>query len=417
MTRRPLAGLLAAEAVSLTGSHIAAVAVPWLVLVTTGSATRVGVVALAQTLPFVLAGVLGGALVDRVGPRRVAVTADVASAIAVGLIPFLHGLGQLTFARLLTAVALAGAIGGCGNVAKRALLPAAIEASRTPMARATALFESFARAALLVGLPVGGVLVTALGPALVLALDAASFALSALAVATLVRVRAPARNEQTGLSAGFRFLRRDRLVVAVTAMLFVTNLVDQAFMVVFLPVWVRDTGAGPAALGWIGGVFGLGAVLGAVAYASLAVRLPRVTTFAICCLIAGSPKLFTLALTDHPGLVLAVAFGAGLAASTLNPILMAVGYERIPVHLRGRVLGAVGAVSFAGVPAGGLLGGLAVDLGGLRHALLTAGAIYLVVTLAPFLTLSRLREAVGQPAPKSDSRQPPSSPPVPAITA
>nr|WP_221378804.1 MFS transporter [Actinoplanes polyasparticus] len=105
---RPLPGLLAAETVSLTGSHIATVAVPWLVLVTTGSATRVGVVALAQTLPFVLAGVLGGALGDRTGPRRVAIAADVAGAVAVGLVPLLHLLGQLTFGRLVAAVAISG---------------------------------------------------------------------------------------------------------------------------------------------------------------------------------------------------------------------------------------------------------------------------------------------------------------------
>ncbi|MBM2617834.1 MFS transporter [Actinoplanes sp. LDG1-06] len=396
MSRRPLTGLLTAEAVSLTGSHIASVAVPWLVLVTTGSATRVGIVALAQTLPFVLAGIAGGALADRIGPRRVAVAADAASAVAVGVIPLLHLLGQLTFGRLVAAVAVAGTVAGCGNVAKRTLLPVTVEISGTPMARATALFDGIARAALLVGLPLGGLLVTAYGPALVLAIDAASFLFCAVAVALTVRVPRPSPGPgAAGGTAGFAFIRRDRLVVAVTSMLFVTNLADQAFMAVFLPVWVRDTGAGPTALGLIGGVFGLGAVIGAAIYSVLAVRLPRVTTFAICSLIAGSPKLFALALTDDEWTVLAVALGAGLAASVLNPILSAVGYERIPPHLRGRVLGVIGALSFAGVPLGALLGGLSVDATGLRNAVLTAGSIYLFVTLAPFLALGRLRRAVG----------------------
>ncbi|WP_250006069.1 MFS transporter [Actinoplanes sp. M2I2] len=311
---KPPAGLLTAEAVSLAGSHIATVAVPWLVLVTTGSATRVGVVALAQTLPFVLAGVLGGALVDRTSPRRVAIAADVAGAVAVSVIPVLHLLGQLTFGRLVAAVMIAGAVGGCGNIAKRALLPLAVEASGTPMTRATALFDGFGRAALLVGLPLGGVLVAAFGPATV-------------------------------------------LIVA---------------------------------FGLVGGVFGLGAAV----YSVLAVRLPRAITFVLCFLVAGSPRLFTMALTEELWLMLTVAFGAGIAISTVNPILMAVSYERVPAHLRGRVLGVIGALSFAGIPLGGLLGGLSVDSVGLRAALLGGGALYLVVTLAPVLAVRRLGPAL-----------------------
>ncbi|MCY1140188.1 MFS transporter [Actinoplanes sp. Pm04-4] len=419
---RPLPGLLAAETVSLAGSHIATVAVPWLVLVTTGSATRVGVVALAQTLPFVLAGVLGGALVDRTGPRRVAIAADVVSAITVGLIPLLHLFGQLTFGRLVATVAVSGAVAGCGAVAKRALLPVAVEVSGTPMGRATGLFEGLSRAALLVGLPLGGILVASFGPATVLLIDAASFAVAAVLVTTTVRF--PAADHQTagsavapaapaaadpppqtragvatrGIAAGFAFLRRDRLILAVTAMLFFTNLADQAYIAVFLPVWVRETGAGPAAFGLVGGVFGLGAVLGATAYSILAVRVPRALTFVVCFLIAGSPRLFTLALSNELWLILAVAFGAGLAIAAVNPILMAVGYERIPAHLRGRVLGVIGALSYAGLPLGGLLGGLAVDGTGLRAALLSAGALYLAVTLAPLFFLSRLTRSLEPPA-------------------
>nr|WP_221378803.1 MFS transporter [Actinoplanes polyasparticus] len=108
-------------------------------------------------------------------------------------------------------------------------------------------------------------------------------------------------------------------------------------------------------------------------------------------------------------LILAVAFGAGLAIAAVNPILMAVGYERIPAHLRGRVLGVIGALSFAGLPLGGLLGGLAVDSISLRTALLIAAFLYLAVTLAPFPALRRLSAAIDPPtatgpSPSSDDR-------------
>ncbi|XVU23958.1 MFS transporter [Actinoplanes sp. CA-054009] len=394
--RRPLASLLAAEAVSLAGSHIAGLAVPWLVLTTTGSATRVGAVALAQTLPFVLAGMFGGPLVDRLGARRVAIVSDAASAAVVALVPLLHVLGLLSFGSLVAIVAVAGALGGATNTAKRALLPQA--AAGTPMARATALFDGIGRAALLVGLPLGGLLVAAIGPAAVLAIDAASFAVCAATVAAGVRTPAPPGRQAPGepresylssLAAGFAFLRRDSLVAVIVGVLFFTNLADQAYTIVFVPVWVRESGAGPAVLGLLGGVFGLGAVLGSLIYAALATRLPRMLTFAVCFLLAGSPRFFALAVSDRLGPVLAVAFGAGLAVAAVNPILMALGYERVPPGLRGRVLGLAVAIGFAGVPLGGLLGGLAVDQAGPRAAPLIAGGLYLAVSLVPFTLMKR----------------------------
>ncbi|SNY49612.1 MFS transporter [Paractinoplanes atraurantiacus] len=430
--RRPLAALLVAESVSLAGSHVSSVAVPWLVLNTTGSATRVGAVALAQMLPFVLAGMFGGPLVDRLGARLVAIFSDAASAVVVILVPLLYASEQLTFAPLLAIVAVAGAFGGATNTAKRALLPQA--ADGTPMARATALFDGIGRAAILVGLPLGGVLVATIGPAAVLAIDAASFALCAAIVAAGVRIPAspaaeaaappaapapaapipaapipaaptptapgeaspaegtagePRESYLASLAAGFAFLRRDSLFAVIVGVLFFTNLADQAYTVVFVPVWVSQSGAGPAVLGLLGGVFGLGAVLGSLIYAALATRLPRLLTFAVCFLLAGSPRFFALAATGHLGPVLAVAFGAGLAVAAVNPILMALGYERVPPELRGRVLGLAVAIGFAGVPLGGLLGGLAVDQAGHRAALLIAGGLYLAVSLVPFTLIKR----------------------------
>ncbi|XVV11314.1 MFS transporter [Actinoplanes sp. CA-131856] len=390
--RRPLASLLVAESVSLAGSHVSSVAVPWLVLTTTGSATRVGAVALAQTLPFVLAGMFGGPLVDRLGARRVAIFSDAASAVVVALVPLLHLLGLLSFGPLLAIVAVAGAFGGATNTAKRALLPQA--AAGTAMARATTLFDGIGRTAILVGLPLGGLLVAALGPAAVLAIDAASFAVCAATIAVGVRTseeRAGEARESylASLAAGFAFLRRDSLFAVIVAVLFFTNLADQAYSIVFVPVWVRETGAGPAVLGLLGGVFGLGAVLGSLIYAALATRLPRVLTFAVCFLLAGSPRFFALATTDRLWPVLAVALGAGLAVAAVNPILMALSYERVPPELRGRVLGLAVAIGFAGVPLGGLLGGLAVDQAGPRAALLIAGGLYLAVSLVPFALVKR----------------------------
>ena len=111
MSRRtPLVGWLTAEAVSLTGTRMSMVALPFLVLTTTGSATRTGLVALAEALPMVVLKVLGGPVIDRLGARRVGICCDLGSVVAVGAVPALHLAGLLAFPVLLALVAVAGAL-------------------------------------------------------------------------------------------------------------------------------------------------------------------------------------------------------------------------------------------------------------------------------------------------------------------
>ncbi|MGE5828051.1 MAG: MFS transporter, partial [Micromonosporaceae bacterium] len=187
------------------------------------------------------------------------------------------------------------------------------------------------------------------------------------------------------LRDGIAFLRRDRLVLGIMGMLFVTNLVDQAQGTVFVPVWAREDLGSAVGIGLISGAFALGAVVGNLGYLPLAARLPRYAPFAVGFLIGGCPRLLLLGLDAPLWSVLVVSVVGGLALSVVNPILGAVSYERVPAHLHARVLGLSVAVSWAGIPLGSLLGGWLVDGLGLRPALFIGAGVYLAATLMPFL--------------------------------
>jgi predicted MFS family arabinose efflux permease len=394
-SRTALYGWLASETVSLTGTRVSMVALPWFVLGTTGSPARTGVAAFAEMAPYVVAKAVAGPLVDRLGPRRITVAADLASVLAVGTIPVLHALHLLTFPLLLLAVAVAGTLRGPGDGAKQALVPAVAAAADVPLERATGLAGAVERLASTLGAACAGVLVAAVGAAPALVVDAASFAVSAGLVAATVPGRGrTSRGEATGgrsgsylseLREGWDFLRRDPVLVGIVAMVATTNLLDAAYSSVLVPVWARHSGGGAATVGLLFAVFAGGSVLGSLLAATYAARLPRLATYVVGFVVAGLPRFVVLALgVPLPG-VLAVAVAGGVAAGFLNPILGAVIYERIPAPLVGRVTSLNTSLCWAGIPFGGVLGGLLVTAVGLSPALLAVGAAYFVATMLPVL--------------------------------
>lgn len=387
--------LLAAHGISTLGTSMSFLAIPWFVLVTTGSATTTGLVALAEMLPYVLVQALAGPLVDRTGPWRASIVTDLVAASAMGLVPVGHALHVLSLPLLAAAVATAGAFRGAGDIARRVMLPRVAKPAGLPLERASGLFDGAGRLAGLIGSPLAGVLIASASAPAVLAIDAGTFLFSALMIATGFPRKLPCPHGAPSGSAhasygadlreGIRYLRKDRLLLGIVAMIIVTNLLDQAYASVLLPVWVRQELGTPIALGTVAGCFGIGAVAGNAFMAWAAPKLPRRLPFAIGFLVCGAPRFVVLALAGHLSPVLAVALCSGFGAGGINPALGAVGYERVPPELQARVLGAVAALAWAGIPFGGLLGGGLVDAFGLRASLALCGLAYLLATLAPFV--------------------------------
>ncbi|MEV6969309.1 MFS transporter [Hamadaea sp. NPDC051192] len=401
--RAPLAGLLLASTLSLLGSRMSMIALPWLVLVTTGSAAKTGLVGAAELVPYVLACALGGPVIDKVGGRRISIVADLLSVVVIGAIPLLHQSGGLGLPLLTLLVAVAGLLRGFGDTAKRgAMFPQVVAKSGVEMTRAATLVDGTSRAAGLIGGILAGPLIVWLGDAAdVLLLDAASFGLCAILVGLLVRV--PGKVDRVtepygvALRGGLAYLRGDRLVLGLILMLFVTNMLDQGFSAVLVPLWARDIFGTPIGIGLVGGSFGLGAVLGNIAFGFLAPKLPRWALFAVGFLIAGAPRFFFLAF-DAPGWsIVVLGLINGLSIAAVNPILSAVMYERVPEHLQARVQGLGSAVGFAGMPLGALLAGWLGEYSA-QLALVICGTAYLVATLAPFIG-KFWREMDRRPAP------------------
>ncbi|WP_168583031.1 MFS transporter [Gephyromycinifex aptenodytis] len=427
-SRHALPLFVMATVASYAGTRLSTVAIPWFVLTTTHSATATGAVALAELLPYVVVKAVGGPLIDRVGASRVAVGSDVASAFAVSLIPILHALGFVSFPVLLALVALIGVLRGPGDGAKATLIPEVSQVSGASLERVSGAFGVVDRLAATLGTALGGFIVAAVGGVLALWVTVAAFLLSSLVltlglVPALRGVERPARPPRAATSSylrelrdGWVFLRTDAVLLALVLMLSVTNLLEQAYAAVLVPVWALTHGEGPSAVGLIFATSSAAAVLGSLAAAALAERLRRRPIYIVGYLLVGLPRFAVLAFGAPLPVVLFVLAIGGLAGGFINPILGAIVMERIPPHLMGRVNSLVMALAWSLLPFGGLLAGVLVSGMGLATTLWIVGGLYILATMWP--TLLPAWAGIDRPLSEdSSSTEPtPASSPVQAAT-
>ncbi|WP_162605964.1 MFS transporter [Jiangella aurantiaca] len=388
--RLPLAALLIAYLTSVTCTAVSAIAIPWLVLSTTGSATRTGLVVFAEMAPYVAMQAAGGPWVERFGPRRASWSANLVAGLVLLLVPTLYVAGQLGYGALVAVVAVVGALRGGADCGSAPLVPGTASLSRTSLERAAGLHSSASQAGHLLGAPLAAVLLSVTPAPLVLLASGGGFVLAALLVRLLVPADVgaatdPAEPYLRRIAAGLSFLARDPVLRALVVMIAATNLLSAGFMNVLLASWVRDSGLPVAAVGTVAAAYGTGSLAGSLLGAWLAPRVDRWLVYAVGFLISGSPLFVSLALSDALLPVVVTAACCGLAGGGINPILGAVQYERIPVDMLPRVLGAVKASAWAGIPLGPVLVGALTDQAGVRPALVAVGVVMFVLTLGPFV--------------------------------
>jgi len=385
----PIYSLFTANAISLVGNVLSAIAIPWFVLQTTGSATQTGITGFFNVLPVVLAGFFGGTLVDRLGYKRTSIIADLASGVTVALIPLLYLTVGLQFWQLMVLVFLGALLDSPGSTARNALTPELAEMAHMPIERATSLIHIIERGARLVGAPLGGFLIALIGTENVLWLDAVSFFISAGIVAVTIKVHQPVHHEEETprgkyfdeLREGLRFIYTDKLMLAMVIMIMLTNFLDAIYGGVVQPVFVKQVYGQALDLGLLIAANGAGAVLGALIYSTIGLRFPRHAVF-VFGFVLTSLRFFLFAMYPPLGVALVFVVIASLGAGPLNPIIGAVEFERVPKTMRGRVGGAISAGAWSAMPLGMLIGGVLTEALGVRPMLLGLGVVYLITTVS-----------------------------------
>src|SRR5690606_14668870 len=237
-----------------------------------------------------------------------------------------------------------------------AMVPELAAMGRIELDRVNAFFQGSRRLSGFIGPVVAGFLVAAVGASNVLWINAVVFGLSALLVFTLVpNVSDQERDEEArgsfweNTTFGFRFLREHKLLFWLAGFLCLTNFLEAPLATVQIPALVREEYGSADCVGILLGAHAVAALIGTIVFGAISPRLPRRKTFLTCFLLC-SPLGFLLSLAPPYSVAVAIAFVVGIFGGPLNPILMSVRQERVPIRYRARVFGTLMTLAFIAIP-------------------------------------------------------------------
>jgi predicted MFS family arabinose efflux permease len=390
-----VSALVLAETISMLGTRMTYLALPWFVLVTTGSPGKMSLVLAAEILPMALLGIPSGVIVQRLGSRTTMLVADFARAPILMSIPLLHSAGKLSFGLLLAIVALLGTFAPPYFASQRTILPELVGEDERRMSQANSAIEGGTAFAALIGPALAGVLIPFMSAPNVLYVDAATYFVAFTLVLVFVpRRKSLAASVKSGVLAGLRFVFGDRLLGPLAAAVVVTGFFG-AGMSAGLPVYAYDEfDANARIAGLFYAALGAGALVGSI-LAVFAVRKVAPLRLAGYAVLAFVVPLWVLPFLPPWPVVFVALFTATLFTPLVNGPLIATLTARTPEALRAKVMTAVISVNTLAAPLGFLAAGQVLEHWGVvpLFTIVVGGMTWIAIVLSAIVLRHRDVEA------------------------
>lgn len=391
---------------SLMGNSVAGVVMPLVLLSRTGDVLAAGCLALICAVPQVLAGIVGGALLDRLNRRDVAVASDLVSAACVAALPVVDAVAGLSFGWFV----LFGVLGAVGDVsgmtARDTLLPAVAERDRRDLQSFVGVQQTVESVVTVVGPAFAAIAMGAFGPINALWITSGLSVLAVLAMLTVPRgvggahlpshgkERAPRpllREALRDAGRGFSLLvRGDRLLLSSVALALLLVMAVGGFQGLVLPAYYSSMGT-PELVGFVTSACSLGTLVGSLVYTRFALDLSRRLWYVLS-FLGMSCGIAVIGLLPDLPLMIAGAAVLGFSAGPLAALLNFFVFDSVPEADRGSVLGTQNALYLAASPASMFLCSAMVTAFGLRAAslLLIASWTALAVFALSMKTMRRI---------------------------
>jgi MFS family permease len=384
------------QSISLVGTWIQRIAMPWLVYRLTGSAFLLGVVGFAGQIPTFLLAPFAGVLSDRWNRQIILIVTQVLAMIQALALAFLFLNGALEVWHIILLSIFLGCINAFDMPARQAFVVEMIE-KREDLGNAIALNSSMVNGARLLGPSIAGVLIAATGEGICFLLNALSylFVVASLLMMRVAPGKVKAQNTQVlqGLKEGFTYTFGFPPIRSIIFLLGLVSLMGMPYTVL-MPVFAKEIlHGGSHTFGFLMGASGIGALIGTIYMASRkgVLGLEKIIPLSAAAfgfgLVAFSlSRLFLLSLT----LMLASGLGMIMQMTSSNTILQTI----VDDDKRGRVMSFYTMAFMGTAPFGSLLaGGLASSLGA-PNTLIIGGVSCVLGAVAFAIKLPELKKMV-----------------------
>jgi len=352
------------DTASQLGFALGSLAIPYLAVTALGATEfQMGLLGTLESIGFLIIGLPAGAIVDRRRKRTVMMTADLGRALLLLSLPIAWWSGLLTFGQVLLVATAVGILTVFFDVSYQSYLPFLVE--REQLVEGNAKLQASQSVSQAAGPAVGGLLIKAIGPALVLTVNVAGYLASALALSRIRHRETPSvpdnrRRLGTEINEGLSFVVRHPLLRRLVACTGIANLGSSIGGVLMVLYMVRDLQFSALLVGVVESAGAIGGLLGAVLATPLARRLgegPAIIVTTVAMLILSFVNPLSSVLPPVPTLVVG---GAALGAAIVAYNIATVSFRQrlCPPELLGRMNASVRFLVWGAIPIGSFLGGV-----------------------------------------------------------
>ena len=405
--QRDFVRLWLAQLVSALGGRVTRTALPIMaVLSVDSSPLALGLLGALTVAPGVLVALAAGGAIDRSRKRPILVAADLVRAVAVASLPIAAWTGVLTMPHIYSVAAVVGAASALFHITDNAYIPALV--GREHIVQGNSVLEATESVAEVAGPGLAGVVIQIFTAPIAVAIDAASYLVSALFLGSIEKREEPAAPEEEPPSAwrdiavGFRVSWNHELVRPILLALTATSFFGGFFAALYMLFALDVLGLDPATIGVVISMGGVGALLGAVASSAIVRRFglgrALIITFAISCLgalciPAASGPLWLVLLFLFTHQLVGDGFFTAFAVQAVS-----LRQTVLPLSVLARSNAAFAALTGTAIPAGALVAGGLGELIGARATLWIGmgGGALVPLLLLPLRRLERM-PPVGPP--------------------
>ena len=358
LRNRSLIGLVTAELVSLTGSSMTFVALPFFVLITTGSTAKMGWALAAEMLPIAIFGIPAGTVIAKLGAKKTMLISDAARGPLLLVIPILHHYGDLSFAALLGTTFAIGIFAAPYFASSRLIVPEVAGEDEQAVASVNAVLSGANQLTQLAGPVLAGVIIGLFGASTVLVVDGCTYIFSFLVILTVVRAgkRVEAAAQQKGVFSGLKFLLGDSLLGPLVIAACAINFVAQGIALGVQAIDYFRYHASGHVVGILFAGFGIGALAGAIVAQQLTQKVPLLKLAAVAIVAMPLPLFLLSPTTPWPAATIIIA-GFAFFTPLVNAPVIGILTVRTPAELRPKVMTAVMTVATMAGPFGFIAAG------------------------------------------------------------